>query len=356
MFDFDSIIVYENFRSFAAQIGLDLKRSLIAMYNYKVLSHDMALNKFEVNEPKSVPENHKDYKYIDLIKNSGLINFLCNSDIPTLMSVYLKSKIFAEGPKLFSLSTEKCEALENVPLNLSCDNYEQPFPVMIAEFSSDYSTNRLAQYDVPDMTWISENKKRTHHRPVFAVMYHSKENNALVLSIAMDSRSDMTLILKTSDELTLEEVFDQFACKTLGSFVLNEEEMILSRKIYRTMCNLSMLCCDYGYNEIKDPVREKLLKKNNTKHQELNEINLLTRPMQYELNQNVTLFQKKDIKLQECGETGRTLKPHWRRGHWRIQAYGEGKLLRKRIFIHAVFVNPMYFGGDFSDITTNYNL
>lgn len=32
--------------------------------------------------------------------------------------------------------------------------------------------------------------------------------------------------------------------------------------------------------------------------------------------------------------------PHWRRGHWRMQPYGEGRSLRKRIRIAAQFINP----------------
>ena len=49
--------------------------------------------------------------------------------------------------------------------------------------------------------------------------------------------------------------------------------------------------------------------------------------------------------------------PYWRRGHWRMQAHGEQRALRKRIRIAAVFVNPhsaptddvpghIYVGGD----------
>jgi hypothetical protein len=37
--------------------------------------------------------------------------------------------------------------------------------------------------------------------------------------------------------------------------------------------------------------------------------------------------------------SGRVVTPHWRRGHFRHQAYGEGRLLRKLVFIEALQVN-----------------
>jgi hypothetical protein len=117
-----------------------------------------------------------------------------------------------------------------------------------------------------------------------------------------------------------------------------------------------MLACDFGCNSIADPYREKLLKKNNGKYKEVNEFNALTRPIIYELNQKIKLYEKKSIRIIDSESTGRDVKPHWRRGHWRMQPYGEKKSLRKRMRIPPVFVNFIYFGGDSSDTITNYTL
>ena len=42
----------------------------------------------------------------------------------------------------------------------------------------------------------------------------------------------------------------------------------------------------------------------------------------------------------ECGQTGRTLATHFRRGHFRNQPYGPERSMRKVIFIPPVIVNP----------------
>jgi hypothetical protein len=39
------------------------------------------------------------------------------------------------------------------------------------------------------------------------------------------------------------------------------------------------------------------------------------------------------------GQEGYRLSPHWRRGHWKMQAYGEGLSLRRRILIAPYPVN-----------------
>lgn len=47
------------------------------------------------------------------------------------------------------------------------------------------------------------------------------------------------------------------------------------------------------------------------------------------------------------GKTHGTVAPHWRRGHWRMQAHGTGRALRKRVHIAAQFINP---SGDPADV------
>lgn len=44
--------------------------------------------------------------------------------------------------------------------------------------------------------------------------------------------------------------------------------------------------------------------------------------------------------IQEAAETGRLVATHFRRGHFRRQAYGPERTLRKTIFVAPVLVNP----------------
>jgi len=51
---------------------------------------------------------------------------------------------------------------------------------------------------------------------------------------------------------------------------------------------------------------------------------------------------------------GHTVRTHWRRGHWRRQAHGEGRALRKLIWLMPTLVNPG--GGDADDIGHIYTV
>ena len=52
--------------------------------------------------------------------------------------------------------------------------------------------------------------------------------------------------------------------------------------------------------------------------------------------------------------TGRKTCFHWVRGHWKSQPYGEGRTLRKRIFVAPYMVNANELLGDKMDTTTTY--
>ena len=58
----------------------------------------------------------------------ALIHRLLPIDSLLLYELYAQSKAMAEGPKLLCPTTEQCEALEYVDVNISFDDYVQPFP------------------------------------------------------------------------------------------------------------------------------------------------------------------------------------------------------------------------------------
>lgn len=52
--------------------------------------------------------------------------------------------------------------------------------------------------------------------------------------------------------------------------------------------------------------------------------------------------------------TGNEVKPHWRRGHWRMQHHGAGNALLKRVLIKPVLVRADRFVGDVADTEACY--
>ena len=365
--DLDKGIGFDSFRSYSNQIPSDIKKMFIILQKFDMLKYNAELRRFEIFDPiisdqnKSEPPIHMAVLYLNIAAQNG---------VSSLLSCFLRMKIFSEGPKLFSLSAEKCEALENTLLTVPSEEYEQPFPVVVAEFSSDYISNRLVPFDDADIHHYlksnNDDRKKSglpeqntiYHKPSFAIIHHCPENKMLSMAITMSSGIDITAIVKLTDGDSLDDCFDRDMSKKSSDVELDltDGEVVLCKQIFRTMCNLCMLACDFGCNSIADPYREKLLKKNNGKYKEINEFNALTRPIIYELNQKIKLYEKKSVRIIDSESTGRDVKPHWRRGHWRMQPYGEKNSLRKRIHIPAVFVNFSEFGGDSSNTTTNYTL
>ena len=83
-----------------------------------------------------------------------------------------------------------------------------------------------------------------------------------------------------------------------------------------------------------------LARKRGREQQEKAEMEVQLMPMRYAFAQEVTLLHKEQATHEHgSGEGGWTVSPHWRRGHWRWQPCGPGRLERRRIAIPSVLVN-----------------
>jgi len=71
------------------------------------------------------------------------------------------------------------------------------------------------------------------------------------------------------------------------------------------------------------------------------DIDLLTHPILYAFAEEVVVFHRetREENGEGNGVGGWTVKPHWRRGHWRLQPCGPGRSERRRIAIPSVLVN-----------------
>ena len=65
-----------------------------------------------------------------------------------LFELYAQSKALAEGPKLLCPTAEQCEALEHVDVNVSFDDYVQPFPTFLLELPLDYRRKLADRFQV----------------------------------------------------------------------------------------------------------------------------------------------------------------------------------------------------------------
>ena len=351
-----------NFRQFVSNLSLPTKNHYVNIIKENYLSFSAETNFFEVKKGDPVLDSLLDTKALNTYD---------------VIPIFLRATALATGPKVFNLSSNYASAFENIDINIPCDNYEQPFPLVIIEFEDDFSTKNLVSnnFDEPpckpellnllkDINFdtdrlLLEHPKVAIHSPSFIMIHHIKEAKALLLVLKMNSGVDLTSNMKLRDDKTIEECFSI----TLNNSnekeneSLNHEEKMLLKKFFRIACNLCMLACDFGYDKLHDSHMDKLQKlvQKKNKHHEKNLFEMNTRPVIYQLNQNIKLYESKNVAY-DSDKTGRKMKSHWRRGHFRMQPYGETRSLRKRIFIKPLFINAVDFKGNVEDGMTNYTL
>jgi hypothetical protein len=86
------------------------------------------------------------------------------------------------------------------------------------------------------------------------------------------------------------------------------------------------------------------------------EFDLQSLPIRYRFSQDVHLYRLEDVPERAAGgaPTGPVVAPHWRRGHYRMQACGPGLTLRRRIAVPAVLVNGHLFLGERAEASATY--
>ena len=149
---------------------------------------------------------------------------------------YTMSKMLSEGPKVFTFDALTCEALENFELNVSCADYQQPFPSVVIELPKDYIQKRVVPFE------------RGTHAPDFAVAHHDPAQKVVILIVRMDSHQVLTRLLKLDLAPTLEEVWEmgKRAWGPEDSLAMTPEENALGTAICKLALNVCLLGTAYG--------------------------------------------------------------------------------------------------------------
>lgn len=259
---------------------------------------------------------------------------------------YIMSKMLSQGPKVCSFDALTCDALENFELNVSCTDYQQPFPSVVIELPQDYIKKRIVPF------------KRGTHSPDFAVVHHDQQRNVVMLIIRMSSHQVLTRLLKLELAPTMEEVWDM-GKRSWGpedSLAMTPEENQLGTAICKLALNVCLLATAYGVRCLgpDNPSHHQrlqryaqLARKKGRERIEQADLDVLLMPMRYAFAEDVVLYTKEASTGHESnGVGGWTVSPHWRRGHWRWQPCGPGRSERRRIAIPSVLVNGHVLVGE----------
>jgi hypothetical protein len=253
-----------------------------------------------------------------------------------------------EGPKFFEFGARDCEALENFALDLSVEDYAQPFPTLMVKLPPDYAHTRV------------EHIRHFGHVPHFVIIHHDPTCALVLVSIRFRSGIDAAYHLSLDRPgRTVEEVWQEFRTDLRR----HETEPLgdlceLAQSLARLALSACLMVMVYGSARVgpENPSHQRRLERHlhvarrsgDPQRAAAAAFDLQALPIRYEFAQEVRLYRVETPAdtVREPGHTGRTMAPHWRRGHYRMQACGPSLSQRRRIAVAAVLVNSRLLVGD----------
>lgn len=263
---------------------------------------------------------------------------------------FMSSKVLATGQKTIRLSQEWCEAFENTEVTLAFRDYRQPFDTMVVELPANYSENKF----VPGAT----------DYPEYIAIHHQPDEQMLLIEVVFHRSQAPVLIPYRLDD-PVESVMNGFQVRQvdhLGDDFTGTESYFMP--FFRIALN-AVVAMTYGTEWQKvEPARnerktKQLLKKSASGKDKVSarkaRLRIGTLPEVFQFDQTIKAFDEHGSATDAPpSQTGTPKKPHWRRGHWRHQAVGQGRTQRELKWIRPMLINSDRFKGDLKDTTTTY--
>ncbi|NJL70179.1 MAG: hypothetical protein HC888_00595 [Candidatus Competibacteraceae bacterium] len=304
-------------------------------------------------------------------------------DDPWLLAhVHSISCCLGSGAKVFSPSDDQCLIFENSDINLSFKEMHLAYDTYAVEIPEKYASKMQCNFGDP-----SDSSRTITSLPHLAFMAIDRVSSVCVMtlcylngscvscSIALDIDGKMVCDVVSTENMKthFEELNGQY--KTVHSGMGGDgttvrfldvdlgEVLIMSRAM-RLCLNAGIFAAHFGCDADPSSVRDrkkiidridKHTEDGNHKLASSSKADLLFAPEYLEITQMIDMLPTGSGET-SLGEDGKPVKPHWRRGHWRMQRYGVGLGQTKKTFIKPVFVNSHLFKGSLFDSTTSYRM
>lgn len=237
-------------------------------------------------------------------------------------SLHAASVFLGQGPKVFCPSVEQCKALENVEINLSLADYEQPYETLLV----------VADYP-----------------PFNSALCHFRKSIPM-LNIVLNSEGRQYDI--TTTIVSVKKDIEDAVTKYDPDCRFTDAAMLLMR----VAINSCLALVNYGHHSKylfpKEIESDQRLAREKTERGERARKRLSLAVQQVSFSQDIRLHSVSS--MHESSGSGREISPHWRRGHWRMQACGASRSNRKRIFIKPMMIKQYLFTGDVANTTAVY--
>lgn len=258
-----------------------------------------------------------------------LLSAMRGCDILEQLEVYLQSRLWGQGPKIFRPTAEQLFALEQMNLNVEVADFHLPFEMIAIELPEAYRiTKKDSDGEIPHVSLL-------YREPTMNFFAHD----------LLYPRTALKAYWRGQPDETLEEWldFDYKQRKPVGTIETTIEEYTSEAQVRRAVLNFCLLLDEVGIkaNGPQHPNQYNQLVKwcaKNNQHTASNKRQLQAQPHTFSLAKpEVQLIRYVSSEAELPGEQpGWKVKPHCRRGHYRNQPTRQGV---KRIRIAPVFVN-----------------
>jgi len=269
-----------------------------------------------------------------LPQTKHILQQLRNSSYEMTLEIYLQSRVYTQGPKVFRPTAEQMFALERMKLNLTVDDFNSPFETITVELPKAYVEARaLPEANVAQLHFEKDKRFFVHN-----IMYAKHVMKTWWRSDNTDTLEDW-LAEDYSNEMKFTDV------------PVEDRERVAEFMIRRAVLNYCLLLDEVGVKKDGPAVPNqyaqlvKWCAKSN-KHTPANKSQLQAQPILYSLKRPEINLVRMVASEKELGEsTDRVVSPHSRRGYYRMQACGVGRTDRKRIRIPPCIVNKHLLTG-----------
>ena len=261
-----------------------------------------------------------------------------------IRGVILLHELRRHGLHELNLTMDQACGLINTNVNLDVDEFTSMFPVMVVNFPD-------------ELRQIYSEKKQIF--PSVAVVHHSPEDGVLIIEFIYHQKDWqkvttglLTFYAKKVDNRfeTIQDKLDWDETKAVmkpDGNAINAAKLAINSILLAQRVN-NLVRIDKGPN---DPVQQQF--KRTMKG--TGNFGKIKQASFWSFQNNLKTFNSQS-ESKDYEESGRNMRPHWRRGHWRRVAHGEKRAERKWVHFPAVFVNASKFEGTMAQTFTSHTI
>ncbi len=259
-------------------------------------------------------------------------------------SFYIQCKMVAAayhyGFKYFNISPQQANMFKDIEITIPCRDIEVPHNPIIISIPSEFKFRNQYFSDVD------------------LIIYKNPDENMMFIMGYVETPSGVVMLSMIADLDIAGESFESILKRAYTEDYMSNDRMLDQKELIRIAVNTCLFATNYGFRN-PSPKNMKAYQRLQRSYEKNKNPNVLksikTYPHEISFEQDIVISQAiiHNSNGSSHDEYG-TLKPHWRRGHWHIVCYGEGKRLRKSVFYKPVFVNKDRFENRLSDTFVSY--